>query len=71
MLPRILGESWSNKESLKVLRCGGVGLEGFISIVFKVSSFMISQLLLLLLLLLEFCFTIFFFALFCVVLCFT
>lgn len=55
MLPWILGESWSSKESLKVLRCGGVGLEGFMTIVFKVSSFMISQLLLLF----EFCFTIF------------
>lgn len=67
MLPWILGESWSSKESLKVLRCGGVGLEGFMTIVFKVSSFMISQLLLLS----EFCFTIFSllcFVLFCVLL---
>lgn len=48
-LPRILGESWSSKESLKILRFGGVGLEGLMRNVFNVSSFMLSEMLLLLL----------------------
>lgn len=45
----MLGESWSSKESLKILRFGGVGLEGLMRNVFNVSSFMMSEMVSLLL----------------------
>lgn len=35
----MLGESWSSRESLKVLTCEGVGVEGLMHSLLNVSSF--------------------------------
>ena len=41
MLPWMLGESWSRRESLKDLRCGGVGEVGLIYFLDVISDFIV------------------------------
>ena len=51
VLPWMLGESWSRRESLKVSRCGGVGDEGLMHFLLTISNSIFPLILFLLLLL--------------------